>query len=421
MTSEPQATAKPAVHWLTLGQFSLSLIAIGILWFFACLAAIAGFFGLLSTSTLAGDITSFFIYAASLGFIGLLLVPSAYYAFLRLRGRQASWHVFKSKRRFKFGLLIILFPIVLLAGSIVIQTGFLTWLLLPPLHILAILIPIVWLFYLGSRSLPIGSPQRASGVLGSGMVLSPFLASVLQMLILAGFGVVVILYLSARPDLMEEIINLITHLGIMERYADPTYAPEMLLEIMRPYVQGPGVVYGALIFVAVLVPMIEEMVKPIGVLFLTGSALSPAGGFVAGMLSGAGFALFESLLIGSAADWAITVQGRAGSAVVHIMTAGLVGFALAAAWRKRSYLQLGLAYFLAVVIHGLWNALALLNLSYPFFIAMPEIPSYLSTLAMIAPLVLAFMALEMFVYLLWANYRLRKSGGKLQPVSKSVL
>jgi hypothetical protein len=52
---------------------------------------------------------------------------------------------------------------------------------------------------------------------------------------------------------------------------------------------------------------------------------------------------------------------------------------------------------------------------------MPEIPSYLSTLAMIAPLVLAFMALEMFVYLLWANYRLRKSGGKLQPVSKSVL
>jgi len=128
------------------------------------------------------------------------------------------------------------------------------------------------------------------------------------------------------------------------------------------------------------------------------------------MLSGAGFALCESMLYSNAEDWSTVVAGRALSAVVHIMTTGLVGYALAVAWRKRSYLQLGFAYLLAVLIHGLWNGFALLNFSYSFIIEMPEIPSIISTLALISPLVIGFLALEMFVYLLWSNYRLRKFG-----------
>lgn len=410
MNPEQQEPTRPAIHWVSVGQFSLSLLAVISLWCLAGLAALFGLFALFSTSFLASEVTSLLIYAAGLGFIGSLLVPSAYFAFLRLRGQHGSWPEFIRKPWFKPGLLILLFPIVLIAGSIVGQIVNVSWLLLPPLHILAILVPIWWLFYLGSRQLPMGSPQRASGVLGSGLVLSPLLAGILQMFILAGVVVMAMFYLSTRPDLSEEINNLITRLSILERYADPTEAPEMVLEVMRPYVQGPVVVYGALIFVAILVPMIEEMVKPIGILFLAGSALSPAAGFVAGMLSGAGFALLESMLYSNAEAWSTVVAGRALSAVVHIMTTGLVGYALAVAWRKRSWLQLGFAYLLAVLIHGLWNGFALLNFSYSFIIEMPEIPSIISTLALISPLVIGFLALEMFVYLLWSNYRLRKFG-----------
>jgi len=414
MTSEQQEPTRPAIHWMSVGQFSLSLFAVISLWCLAGLVALIGLYAQFSNSLLTPDATSLLIYAAGIGFIGSLLVPSAYFAFLRLRGQHGSWPEFKRKPWFKPGLLVLLFPIVLITGSIVSQTGNLSWLLLPPLHILAILIPIWWLFYLGSRQLPMGSPQRAWGVLGSGLVLSPLLAGMLQMLILAGIVVIAMFYLSTRPDLSEEISNLITRISIMQRYADPIEAPEMILESMSLYVQGPVVVYVALIFAAILVPMIEEMVKPLGVLFLAGSALSPAGGFVVGMLSGAGFALCESMLYSNAEDWSTVVASRALSAVVHIMTTGLVGWALAAAWRKRSYLQLGFAYLLAVLIHGLWNGFAILNFSYAFIIEMPEIPSIISTLALISPLVIGFLALEMFVYLLWSNYRLRKFGNTLQ-------
>ena len=416
MTSEPQASVRPAIHWMSVGQFSLSLFAAAMLWSMAGSVALAGLVALYYPSLLASDTTSLFLLAAGLAFIGLLLIPSAYFAFLRLSGRPRILDQFRISRWLRPSILIVLFPLVLLAGYWVYQNADLVWLLLPPLHILAVLLPIWWLVYLGMRGLPTGSPQRAWGVLGSGLVLGPFLILLVEIMVFVFFVVAAAFYLSTRPDFSEEILNLV------QRLTEVSQTPGLVLEMVRPYLLQPVVVVGVLIFGAVLVPMIEEFIKPVGVWLLAGAALTPAGGFVAGLLSGAGFALFESLAYTSSAeDWAFAVVVRIGTAVMHIMTAGIVGWALAVAWRQGSYLRLGLAYLAAVLLHGLWNGITLLGVGYSLIPEAPEASSFFYNLAGVAPIALSFMTLAMFIFLLWSNYRLRKNGRVMQQEPKSVL
>jgi hypothetical protein len=44
---------------------------------------------------------------------------------------------------------------------------------------------------------------------------------------------------------------------------------------------------------------------------------------------------------------------------MHIATAGMMGWGLATTWRSRRYLRLGLIYLGVVLLHGLWNGLAI--------------------------------------------------------------
>ena len=416
MTSEHQVSTRPAIHWLSVGQFSLSLLAAVILWSMAGSAALAGLVALFDPYLLASDSTSLFLLAASLAFIGLLLIPSAVFSFLRLNGHQRKLDRIRISRLLRPSILILLFPLVLLAGYWVTQNANLVWLLLPPLHILAVLLPIWWLVYLGIRGLPTGSPQRAWGVLGSGLVLGPILILMFELMVFVFFVVAAAFYLSTRPDLSEELFNL------LQRLTGATPTPDLMTEMVQPYLLQPAVVVSVLIFGAVLVPMIEELIKPVGVWLLAGAALTPAGGFAAGLLSGAGFALFESLAYSSnAEDWAFAVVVRIGTAVMHIMTAGIMGWALAVAWRQGSYLRLGLAYLAAVLLHSLWNGITLISVGYSLIPEAPETPSFFYNLAGIAPLALSFMTLAMFIFLLWTNYQFRNVGTMVQQEPKSVL
>jgi hypothetical protein len=419
MTSAPQAPDRPAIHWLSVGQFGLSLLATAVFWSMAGSTALAGLVALIDPALLGGgEALSLFLLAAGIAFIGLLLVPSAYFAFLRLIGRRRTIPLFKRPGWLPAGVLIVLFPLVILAGYWVYQNEVLAWLFLPALHVLAVLLPIWWLATVGTHGLPSGSPQRAWGVLGSGLALGPFLIFMLEMMAFLFLAVAGAIYLSMRPDLSQELLNLVP------RLSDSTQSPEAVLEVMRPYLLQPAVVLGVFIFGAVLTPLIEELLKPVGVwlLALTGAGLTPGAGFAAGLLSGAGFALFESLAYTSnAEDWTFAVVARIGTAVMHIMTTGLVGWAIAVAWRQRQYLRLVGAYLAAVLLHGLWNGIALLNVGYTLAPEALDTASILFHVASTAPLFLGFLTITMFILLLWSNYQLRKSAEKIQPEPKSVL
>jgi hypothetical protein len=138
---------------------------------------------------------------------------------------------------------------------------------------------------------------------------------------------------------------------------------EAILRILLPLLSHPGILFVGFALISVIIPLIEETFKPIGVWFLVGQKLTPAQGFAFGILSGAGFGLFENLgnTSGSGEAWVLVASTRISTLLLHCLTAGLVGWALTSAWSQRKYLRLGITFTSAVVLHGLWNGLAVLS------------------------------------------------------------
>jgi hypothetical protein len=160
------------------------------------------------------------------------------------------------------------------------------------------------------------------------------------------------------------------------------------------------------------VPLIEEVFKPVGVWLLIGRRWRPAAGFAAGALSGAGYALFESLALSSRGiEWATLATARMGTGVIHIFTAALTGWGLVMAWERRRFVTLGLAYLAAVLIHGLWNGLTLFS-TYAALAKMQTFPlemPRLVRLGSVAPYGLVALAVVALFSLLWANRALARS------------
>jgi hypothetical protein len=113
--------------------------------------------------------------------------------------------------------------------------------------------------------------------------------------------------------------------------------------------------------------------------------------------------------MGSAAsdNWIGVAIGRAGTDLLHVLTAGLMGWALVSAWREGKYLQLGLTYFLCAFTHGLWNGLALwMGFSTLLPIRPGNLPFSLR-LGIVSPAGLVILAVVMFTVLLRSNRILR--------------
>jgi hypothetical protein len=401
------------IDWPSAWQFALSVIGATILLGIAFSIATVGIIWQFDQGTKAETATSLLLLAAGLGMSGILLLPSAVYSFLHLirKADLQNRSVFSVRPT----ILIFALPLVLLAGYLVSRNSQWAWLLLPPLQVIAVGLPILWLVYLGRRGLPAGSLQRAWGVFGSGLALSPLLIMLAEIGAFIGFLIFGFIYLMGRPELGVELSTLV------ERLVQAPPNPEIYQRILSLYLMQPGIIFSAFLFIAVIVPLIEEALKPVGVWLLAGRNLTPGAGFVAGTLSGAGYALFESLANTSGAgDWTVIATARIGTGVIHILTAGLTGWGLASAWREENYLRLGAAYSIAVLLHGLWNALTLLASGAQLFGTEFKTP-FVNNLATIAPLALAILALTGFAILLGAN-RILKRGQQLMALeNRSML
>jgi hypothetical protein len=391
------------------------VLTILFLWSGASGLAILGMVGLISQGQALGDPLPLLLMAMTSLIGGFLMLPSAYYALYRLIDRPAvdSQAIL---RRLHLEWWILALPLVVLVGHFVAIHPSIAWLGLPLLHPLAIGIPTVWLLYFAIRRLPLGSSQRMWGVFDSGLTLGPFLIFVLESLVGVAFVVVLVIYLYSQPGMMDKILH-------WSSLLEQGQSPERLLEDLKPFMTRTVVILGLLLFAAVAVPLIEEALKPIGVWLLFGRKLTPAAGFAAGALSGAGYALIESLaLTSNGEEWSALVLARTGTSAVHILTAGLTGWALVLAWQKRRFLQLFLVYLLAVMIHGLWNGLTLIY-SLNLLTAIPE-SSWMSTVVHTvgpgAPLALILLALGCFLTLFAINRAFRRNEAGKEPVPVSV-
>jgi len=131
-------------------------------------------------------------------------------------------------------------------------------------------------------------------------------------------------------------------------------------------------VMASLLAAAVGAPLIEEFVKPWGVLVVGQHVRSRLDGLIFGVTCGVGFALIENIsyelsfaLTGQnpAAVWTFGALARGlGSIMIHATGAGLIGYAYGRYRVKKgsSIWAIPLAYAAAVIMHAAWNGASVL-------------------------------------------------------------
>ena len=382
------------------------------LWALAFAAAVGAFFQLTDSSANSSAATSILLSAAGLFFIGLLLFPSAFYAFQHISGRTVRQTKLPGS---SFALIIFLLPLALGLGQLISNQNF-AWLALPPLHLVATALAVAWLLWLALRGLQPGSAQRAWGAFGSGLTLTPFFAFAIEItgiVILLVFGII---YIGLNPELaraFESASRLAERLGPDSR---------QMLVALQPVFSDPFLIILFLGSLSLIVPLIEELLKPIGVYLLLGRRLNPSQGFALGAICGAGYALVESLMTSAGPEaWASTSAARVGTSAMHIFTAALSGYALVRAKNERRYLQLAGTYLTNVALHGLWNVMAVLSTAAALGLGDQNgfVPAHLIVSSWI---VLFILATGSILLLNVSNHRLRAAAvpitRKVRPTSR---
>lgn len=345
---------KNKIHWVSLsilvflglGASSALLAAFGV--------GVNSLIALLSEDVGAGRLM---ITAVSLGFEGILLLLCCWFVLQKVMGREEAGITFKfSFEGWHIAAAIGMVILSLAIGAAVALTEieWLAWLTLPILTVTVIAPPIWLLFGIGARGLELGPRWQAAGIFGLGMTLSTLVMIVLEAGLLAVglIGGAVFIAVN-QPSLVRELSSL---MPLLQNETNE----EVILKSLAPYLSNPFLIAATIGYISIVVPLIEELFKPLAVWLFARKIASPTQGFALGLLSGAAFALVESLNAsgGETEAWAAVVTVRAGTSMLHVMTSGLVGWGIASAFRERRILRLIAAYFSAVLVHGMWNACA---------------------------------------------------------------
>ena len=293
--------------------------------------------------------------AFSLIVMGMLLMPAAWLSLQRLRGKELQSLNLPALRPWAWIAIpsVSIFSMVL--ASLFYDAKGASW-YVPLFHVLSIGLPIYMVIRIGVNHISLGSTQRTWGIFGSGMMLSPMLAVVAEVFVIIIGIIIFAIFLGLNPEKVSEIQRLVTQLEI-------TPDLDSMVYLLEPILSNPLTLLTALLFLSVLVPIIEESAKSIGVWLISDRLTSPAQGFAMGVLSGAGFALAESLFASASPDdtWALMLSMRAISGSMHMLASGLVGWGIAYARLEKRYLRMIGLTILAMLLHGFWNAGAVLG------------------------------------------------------------
>lgn len=209
-----------------------------------------------------------------------------------------------------------------------------------------------WIIELGQIHLPRLTRQKQWGLVNfANFVTMPVILLVEIVVLAIGLGLL-IAWLMQKPE-YAFIVNQVQNL----MYVNLDTLP-LIIDELKPLIQDPGIVAAVIVAIALVVPLVEELLKPLALWFFVKRQWSPADGFIAGMICGATFAAVESLTALASAggeSWLPLIAARTGTSLLHITTAGISGWALTSSWRDGSYLRVGLTYLLVVFLHGAWN------------------------------------------------------------------
>ena len=291
----------------------------------------------------------------SLLIIAALVLPVGYFNIRHFLGRLDPPTKLRNLSGWSICMLTVIWLLIILyVDKITVPAGEWIWLVEISLYILSIGLPILIIISISLSGIPLGSKRRSWTIFGLGLVLSPMLILISEITILIFSFLVGMIYLAMNPALNHEIMSFFNQLVRINSIKG-------VQEFVIPYLLNPWIVAIILGFVSVIVPLVEEILKPAGTWLVVKRNMKPREGFVLGVLSGAGYALFETL---SAAGNMGNGQsgfllGRAGTDLLHIFNTGIVGWAMISNWKLRGWFKLASVLILSIFTHGLWNGLSL--------------------------------------------------------------
>jgi hypothetical protein len=399
------------IDWLSIGQLILGGISCLISFSLAILLVFLGVNGALAKTNSSMDATALFMLSGLIAAIGVLNIPSIVLAIRCLSGKQFEPGIKTSTFRLA-SLALMSLPVWLFGGQSITQTTLAGW-LLPWFNILALLIPIWWLVEFGRRQLPSDSPQRSWGLVGISLGVTPLITILAELIVTIFVILIVFMALNTEPVWMDKFNQLII------QFNQSDLDPQFFTTFFKDLLTSPLVITAIFLTVGLFMPLMEELLKPLGLWVLRKRLLTPAEGFSGGLICGAGFALFESATMiaqtGGSADWGQMVLLRIATSLLHITASGFVGWGLASAWSQKKYGRTLLTILVAASVHGLWNTIAILIVLLPFITssstqtALLQVSSGVGTFTMASILILLAAALVVM------NRRLRRETQTSQP------
>ena len=300
------------------------------------------------------------------------------------------------------------FAVVVAAGGLVMTMEEPAAALMPPLHLLAAVLPGVALVGLAARG---GLGWREPGCRPTWR----------QVSLAIGFTIALATMLSSLAEALLDGGILVAFLASKEAFAGAASFDDVadVLDGFEGFLSNREEVALALLTVAVVPPLVEEAAKGLGVRLLISPQTPRRTAFVLGVVAGASFGTVEALLFGlgglndpDTAWWSLMLM-RAGSTASHALASGLVGLGWYHVLAVRRPLTGSLYYVAAVALHGVWNALIVLvgsRLVIPWE-GLSDSDLVLVIYAVMAPVALVFLA-ALFVL----SRRLREPS----PVSTAV-
>lgn len=352
MEAKPHGAAWRSILLIIFGLSGTILAigsAIGILVF---VSMNENFWAQMNTPVLATILT-----ASTLIAIGLLLLPISWLSIKRLRGWDFNTFSLPSLRPWAWIAIPVLWVLIMTLAALFHNAPGAT-LYVPALHFLSIALPIYLVIRVAINRISLGSSQRAWTVFGVGMTLSPVLAVIAEIFMLVLGVAVIAIFLGLNPETMAQVEQLINQ---FEQASDL----DSVAYLLEPILKNPLTLLVALTFLSFLVPVIEETAKSLGIWLVADRLSSPAQGFAMGVLSGAGFALAESLSASLTVDesWGVTLFMRAVSSSMHMLATGLVGWGIAYARLEKRYFRMIGMTLLAILLHSAWNAGAIFTIA----------------------------------------------------------
>ncbi len=397
-----QVPSQKKFDWLTAGQFSFSLL-IGL---FLIGSSLVSYLLMALRGTIGGipvadsQLGSSLLLSAGLGFAGTLMIPSIYYSGLRLFSKTS-----REKRAWTgSGWLGFAIPGLIFFGYLSQSNPSWGIFVLPLFHILTNGAAIFWLLYVVKRKLPEESAQRFWGVFGSGLTFAPLIALFVEFLILIFFGILLWVFIQSQPELKQDFLILLDH------FQQSSITPGIFERTTSRLFETPGIAGGVFIYIAVLIPVVEELIKPVAIWLLPGRNLSPRDGFLLGAVSGAGYALFENLTIAAETEiWTFVMISRLGTAAIHMLTTALVGWGIASARTEKRYWRLVMAFVAAITLHGVWNGLNILTALVEFPAIQTTVGTFALNFAGYAPVGVLILAIGALFGLIRANSRFQRA------------